>query len=147
MKKSPPVQVAMSPLSGRRWLFVIYAAMIVALLWRLIAAYQIAHGEFAATIFAPHKATDLRTYMELSRQVAAGEFSGPFYYQPFYYSVFLVLCRWISGGSVWMVVIVQALLGALTAGIAGVTAARVAGRVAGAVAAWLTALCTILIFY
>ena len=147
MKKSPPVQVAMPLLSGRRWLLVIYAAMIVALLWRLIAAYQIAHGEFAATIFAPHKATDLRTYMELSRQVAAGEFSGPFYYQPFYYSVFLVLCRWISGGSVWMVVIVQALLGALTAGIAGVTAARVAGRVAGAVAAWLTALCTILIFY
>jgi len=147
MKKTPSVQAAAPPLSGRRWFFAIYGAMLAALLWRLIAAYQIAHGEFAGVVFSPHPATDLRTYMDLARQVACGEFKGPFYYQPFYYSVFLVFCRWISGGSVWMVIFVQALLGAFTAGIAGVTAARVAGKVAGAVAAWLTALCTILIFY
>ena len=147
MKKSPSVQLVSPPLSGRRWLYCIYGAMAAALLWRLIVAWQIADGRFASVIFSPHPATDLRTYMELSKQVAAGEFSGPFYYQPFYYSVFLVLCRWLSNGSVWFVVIVQALLGAFTAGIAGVTAARTSGRTAGAVAAWLTALCTVLIFY
>lgn len=147
IKKAPPAVELDQPMDRRRWLLLIYGAMLLALLWRLIAAWQIGHGEMASSMFSPHPATDLRTYMDLSQKVAAGEFEGPFYYQPFYYSVFLVICRWLSGGSVWMVVIVQALLGAFTVGIAGVTAARAGGRIAGVTAAYLTALCTILVFY
>ena len=85
--------------------------------------------------------------MLLAQQVAEGTFEGPFYYQPFYYSVFLVICRWLSGASVWGVVIAQAVLGAFTAMIAGMSGALIAGRKAGVITAYLTALCSILIFY
>ncbi|MBE6369910.1 MAG: glycosyltransferase family 39 protein [Lentisphaerae bacterium] len=147
MKKTPLVQSNTPLLSKRRYLFWLYGAFFLALALRLAAAWEIAHGAFASSVFLPHEATDLRTYMDLSGQIAAGEFSGPFYYQPFYYSVFLVLCRWISGGSVWAVIILQALLGAFTALLAGLTAARLSGKRAALIAAYLTALCNILIFY
>ena len=136
-----------SAITRRSWHFALYGAGLLALIWRLIAAYEIANGSFAFAIFSPAKATDLHTYMVLAEEVASGKFSGPFYYQPFYYSVFLVLCRWLSGASVWGVVIIQSLLGAATAMLAGLSAARLGGRLAGIISACLTALCTILVFY
>ena len=136
-----------SAITRRSWHFALYGAGLLALIWRLIAAYEIANGSFAFAIFSPAKATDLHTYMVLAEEVASGKFSGPFYYQPFYYSVFLVLCRWLSGASVWGVVIIQSLLGAATAMLAGLSAARLGGRLAGIISASLTALCTILVFY
>ncbi len=136
-----------SAISRRSWYLALYGAGVLALIWRLIAAYEIASGEFAFAIFSPAKATDLHTYMVLAEEIASGKFEGPFYYQPFYYSVFLVLCRWLSGGSVWGVVIIQSLLGAATAMLAGSSAARLGGRLAGIISAYLTALCTILVFY
>ena len=100
MKKTLPDCEKTTSRLWQRFSFILYTAAAVALLLRLITAWQIAHGEFATSIFAPSPATDLRTYMNLAEQIADGKFSGPFYYQPFYYSVFLVLIRWISGGSV-----------------------------------------------
>ena len=147
MKKRPPVMEKKSAISRRSWHIALYGAGILALIWRLIAAYEIASGSFAFAIFSPAKATDLYTYMVLAEEVATGKFSGPFYYQPFYYSIFLVLCRWLSGASVWGVVFIQSLLGAATAVIAGLSAARLGGRLAGIISAYLTALCTILVFY
>ncbi|MBO5924271.1 MAG: glycosyltransferase family 39 protein [Lentisphaeria bacterium] len=147
MKKRPPVMEKKSAISRRSWYFALWGAGVLALAWRLIAAYEIASGGFAYSIFQPAAATDLRTYMVLAEEVATGKFNGPFYYQPFYYSVFLVLCRWISGASVWGVVLIQALLGAFTAMTAGLSAARLGGRIAGLITAYLTALCTILVFY
>ena len=136
-----------SAISRRSWYIALWGAGLLALAWRLITAYEIAHDRYALSIFMPAQATDLRTYMVLAEEVANGKFSGPFYYQPFYYSVFLVLCRWLSGASVWGVVFIQALLGAFTAMTAGLSAARLGGRIAGLTAAYLTALCTILVFY
>ncbi len=147
MKKTPPLLDNTPPVSRRCWYFAIWGAGILALLLRLIAAWEISRSGFAPAIFSPSKATDLRTYMDLAESVATGSFKGVFYYQPFYYSVFLVLCRWISGASVWGVVIIQSLLGAFTAMIAGLSARFLAGRIAGIVCAYLTALCTVLIFY
>ncbi len=147
MKKTPPVKVVTHPLDRRRWFLLLGGAVAVALLWRLVVSWQIASGKMAGSVFLPPETTDLRTYMDLSRAIAAGEFEGPFYYQPFYYSVFLVVARWISGGSVWAVIILQALLGAATTYLAGITACKAAGRIAGVAAAYLTALCTILVFY
>ena len=147
MKKTLPDCEKTTSRLWQRFSFILYTAAAVALLLRLITAWQIAHGEFATSIFAPSPATDLRTYMNLAEQIADGKFSGPFYYQPFYYSVFLVLIRWISGGSVWCVVFVQALLGSFTVLLAGYTARYAAGKTAGITAGILTALCNILIFY
>lgn len=133
--------------SGRRFRFGLWIAALLALLWRLAVSGEIASGRFAGSIFQPSPATDLRTYMDLSRSIVEGTFSGPFYYQPFYYAFFLPCCRILGGGSVWMVIGVQALLGALTAVLAGLTAARLAGRRAGITAALLTAFLTPLVFY
>ena len=147
MKKRPPVVERKSACSRRSWYFILWGAGLLTLLWRLIAAWEISRSGFAYSIFSPPQATDLRTYMVLAEEVATGVFSGPFYYQPFYYSVFLPVCRWLSGASVWGVVFIQALLGAVTAMTAGLSTARLGGKLAGTVAAYLTALCTILIFY
>ncbi|MBE6367643.1 MAG: glycosyltransferase family 39 protein [Lentisphaerae bacterium] len=147
MKKTPPVAGKTLPLNRRRFCWLLLGAAAAALLWRLVVAWQIADGKFSASMFLPAETTDLRTYMELSKSVASGQFEGPFYYQPFYYSVFLVLCRWIFGASVWGVVITQAVLGAGTAYLSGLTAGKIAGKLAGIVAAYLTALCTVLVFY
>ena len=147
MKKRPPVVERKSACSRRSWYFVLWGAGLLTLLWRLITAWEISRSGFAYSIFSPPQATDLRTYMVLAEEVATGVFSGPFYYQPFYYSVFLPICRWLSGASVWGVVFIQALLGAVTAMTAGLSTARLGGKLAGTVAAYLTALCTILIFY
>lgn len=118
----------------------------LALAWRFGVAREIASGPFSGSIFHPSKATDLATYMELGRLVAEGKFTGPFYYQPFYYTVFLPLCR-LFGDSVWIVIAMQAALGALAVVLTGLTAARLAGRKAGSLAALLTALLTPLVFY
>lgn len=147
MKKRPPVVEKKSANFRRSWYFALWGAGVLALVWRLIVAGEIAAGDFASSIFLPAKATDLRTYMVLAEEIATGKFSGPFYYQPFYYSVFLPVCRWLSGASVWGVVIFQALLGAVTAMTAGLSGARLGGKIAGIIAAYLTALCTILVFY
>ena len=147
MKKTPPAVKKTLPDNRRRWLLLIWSAGLLALALRLFTAWEISRGEFASSIFMPSKFTDLRTYMILAQQVAEGTFEGPFYYQPFYYSVFLVICRWLSGASVWGVVIAQAVLGAFTAMIAGMSGALIAGRKAGVITAYLTALCSILIFY
>ncbi len=147
MKKRPPVVEKKSASFRRSWYFVLWGAGLLTLVWRLIAAWEISRSGFAYSIFSPPQATDLRTYMVLAEEIATGKFSGPFYYQPFYYSVFLPVCRWLSGASVWGVVIIQAMLGAVTAMTAGLSGARAGGKIAGSIAAYLTALCTILIFY
>jgi len=129
-----------------RFAAVLAGCALLALLWRLAVAREIADGAFAGSVFHPSRATDLATYMELGRLVAEGKFTGPFYYQPFYYAVFLPFCRFF-GSSVWIVIAAQAVLGALAVALTGVTAARLAGRRAGGLAALLTALLTPLVFY
>ena len=79
MKKTPPVKFEKSPLDRRRWLFLLWGAAALALVWRLITAWEIAAGPFASSVFMPAKATDLRTYMDLAREITEGNFSGPFY--------------------------------------------------------------------
>ena len=56
------------------------------------------------SVYAPSVLTDLATYMKLGREMAAGEYTGPFYYQPFYYAVFLPGCYLLSGGSIGFVI-------------------------------------------
>lgn len=119
-----------------------------ALLLRLGAAAEMAAANGGRnSVFTPSKLSDLATYMELARQVAAGEFSGPFYYQPFYYAVFLPALRLISGGSVWAVIVAQALLGAAAVYLAGLIAAHLWSRRAGIFAAAMTALSAPLLLY
>ena len=134
--------------SGRGFLLILGGIAGCALLLRLgvwaeLGAMNGGHN----SVYTPSVFTDLATYMKLGREIAAGEYSGPFYYQPFYYAVFLPVCYWLSGGSIGFVIFIQSLLGAGTSWFAGLAAARLFGRTAGMVAAGFVAISTPLLLY
>jgi len=99
------------------------------------------------SVFTPSSATDLHTYMRLAEAVFEGKYQGVFYYQPFYYAVFLPGVRLIAGAGVWKVVFCQCLLGGLTAYFAGLAGALLFGRRAGLIAAAFTAVSVPLLLY
>ena len=101
--------------SGRGFLLILGVIALCALFLRLgVWAELGAVNGGRNSVYTPSVFTDLATYMKLGREIAAGEYSGPFYYQPFYYAVFLPVCYWLSGGSIGFVILVQSLLGAGT---------------------------------
>ena len=127
------------------WLVAIAVAIGVGL--RLCVALEL----FAANggvnnMRSPAKVTDMATYIDLAGKIVSGEFRQEFYYQPFYYAVFLPLIR-ILGGGLWAVVLVQIALGGATIWLAGMIGEKIVGRVGGLLAAWLTALSPALMLY
>ena len=89
----------------------------------------------------------MATYKTLSESILKGDFPKEFYYQPFYYAVFLPLIQLVTGPSGFMVVLAQSLCGGLSVLLAGGTAARLAGKKAGLAAAFLLAFSQIAILY
>ena len=70
-----------------------------ALILRLAAALEMALSlDGCNNVLHPLSTSDLATYMTLGRQCAQGMFPETFYYQPWYYAVFLALCNIIGGG-------------------------------------------------
>ena len=96
-------------------------------------------------VTAPSSITDMKTYLDLADGILRGDFPKNFYYQPFYYAVFLPLCR-IAGG-VWMLALAQSVLGGFSVYLAGLCARFCAGRKAGIIAALLAACCGISIYF
>ena len=101
----------------------------------------------ANNMLSPPPASDLHTYIKLGSGIARGEFPKEFYYQPFYYAVFLPLIYLLSGFSLWAVVIIQSLLGGATTFLAGLCGKDLFGRTAGVIAALFTAISTPLLLY
>lgn len=133
---------------GRRFLRNLAWISIAALLLRLGVSAELATINGGNnSVFSPSKLSDLATYMQLARDMAAFQYSGEFYYQPFYYAVFLPVLYLVSGASIWFVIAVQSLLGAGCCWFAGLSAARLFGRNAGYAAAVLTAISTPLLLY
>ena len=95
-------------------------------------------------VTGPSPITDMRTYLDLADGILRGKFPETFYYQPFYYAVFLPLCRI---GGVWLLALVQSLLGGSTVWLAGLCGELSGGRRAGIWAALLSALCAISIYF
>jgi len=136
------------PCSGRGFLLILAAIAGAALLLRLgVWAELGAVNGGRNAVYAPSILTDLATYMKLGHEVAAGEYSGPFYYQPFYYAVFLPACYLVSAGSVGFVIFIQCLLGSVTSFLAGLAGGRLFGKTAGYVAAGFVAISTPLLLY
>lgn len=89
----------------------------------------------------PPVVTDMATYLRLAREIRAGQWPAYFDYQPFYYTIFLPLALLLSpSGSLWPVLLGQALLGSAAVWLTGWSAAQIYGRRAGIVAALLLAL-------
>lgn len=98
-------------------------------------------------MLAPPQASDLHTYIRLGTEIAKGNFPKEFYYQPFYYAVFLPLIYLATNFSLWAVVLIQAILGGATTFLTGLSGKELFGRLAGVIAALFTAISTPLLLY
>ena len=120
----------------------------IALVLRLIAAWEIVSMAGGANnALQPLPTSDLATYMELGKACAGGEFPETFYYQPWYYAVFLPLCYLVSGTSLYMVIFVQALLSGATVFLTGWCGKKIFSDRAGLIAAGICAISSSLILY
>ncbi|MFA5205413.1 MAG: glycosyltransferase family 39 protein [Lentisphaeria bacterium] len=117
---------------GRRFLFWLGLIALAALLLRLGVCWEL-RGQPAMA--APGNGTDMATYRQIAESLLRGHWPSSFYYQPFYYAVFLPLALLAAGGSVWGPALAQCLLGAGSVWFTGLVAARLGGRRAGLLAA------------
>lgn len=99
------------------------------------------------SVQTPWKGTDMATYRRIALEVRDGTCPERFYYQPFYYAVFLPAVHLLTGRSVRGVLLIQALLGTATVWLTGLVGARLFGRRSGLIAAALLALARMPVFY
>lgn len=116
----------------------------LAFLLRLAVSWELAANDPA--VANPSNITDMKSYLLLADGILRGNFPAQFYYQPFYYAVFLPLCRIFTGGPS-VLIFVQSLLGAVTVLLAGLSAGMILGRRAALWSAVLCALSSILIYF
>lgn len=128
-----------------RFLLLLTAIAAAGFLLRLIAGIQLSAADPA--VCAPASVTDMATYKTLSEQILQGTFPKEFYYQPFYYAVFLPLIQLLTGPSDFMVLLAQSLCGGAAVLLTGLAGARIAGKTAGILAAVLLALSRLAILY
>jgi len=98
-------------------------------------------------VASPSKFTDMYTYKLYSEQILKGEYKRDFYYQPFYYAVFLPLIKQCAGFGVWPVILVQCMLSAMTIWFASISSAMLWGRRSGVFTSLFLVFSTILILY
>ncbi|MBO4511407.1 MAG: glycosyltransferase family 39 protein [Victivallales bacterium] len=98
-------------------------------------------------VVKPEYKSDMDNYLQLMRRIWAGNWPDHFEYQPFYYTVFLPICRFIGGDNPWPIMLLQSVLGACTVGFAGLCAAKLFGRIAGIASSLLVALYKLHIFF
>ncbi len=116
----------------------------VAIMLRLIVCVELSA---IPSVTSPPSVTDMATYKQLAQEILAGKFPEVFYYQPFYYAVFLPCVYFFCGAGAWAPMILQSILGGACAWFTGLIAARIFGRTAGLVAAVLVALARQHIFH
>lgn len=132
---------------SQRFLWILGAFALAGFLLRVFVSWEILRADPAA--FQPGAETDMATYLELSSRMLSGAFRGAFYYQPFYYAVFLPLVRivFFFCPAVWAAALAQSVCGAGIIWFSGLSAALLRGRTAGLIAGFLAAFSTLLVFY
>ena len=146
MGKRPRFSAA--PSRGRNFRILLGLTALGAFALRLAVAWELGSVNGGVnSVFTPSPATDLHTYMRLAESVFSGGFREVFYYQPFYYAVFLPAVRLIAGAGVWKVIAAQCLLGGLTAFLTGLAGAMLFGRRAGVIASLFAAVSVPLLLY
>lgn len=128
-----------------RFLLILGVLALAGFAVRLAVSWELGHNDPSS--YAPGPETDMATYLSLSAEIGSGNYSGAFYYQPFYYAVFLPAVRFLFRTDVLAVCVSQALCGLGIIWFAGLGAAWIKGRFAGLCAAFLAAFSTMLTFY
>lgn len=123
---------------------IIAAITAIALILRIIVC--ICFAQLPAVV-NPSVQTDMATYIRLSNEILHGQWPDHFDYQPFYYTVFLPICRMLGGDSPWPSMLLQAILGSVAVWLTGISASKLFGKVSGIAAALLLALSKIHVFY
>ena len=136
----------------RSGVFFVRALTVITLaawLLRLAAAWEMSRaGNGIGNMFTPPPTSDLATYMTLGRACASGDFPAEFYYQPYYYAVFLsAIYRTFGGAAIGAVIVIQSILSAATVFLTGWCGRKVFSGRAGLLAAALTAVSSSLILY
>lgn len=111
---------------------------------RLVTGLEL---QSTSAVSDPASTTDMATYIRLADEVLEQKLPEHFYYQPFYYAVFLPAIMFVCGTITVPLIIAQAILGTATVWLSGIVAARIFGRVAGLTAALLLTLYRPHIFY
>ena len=134
-------------ITKKKFFIALGAVSLLGFLLRIGVSTELVHTY--APVTKPSHLTDMYTYQELSREVLEGTYdiAGGFYYQPFYYTVFLPLVYKIGGFTHWSVIVAQSLLGLGTIWVSGIAFARIFGKTTGLITAFLTATNRYLIFY
>ena len=125
----------------RRWLWAIVLAAVVV---RLIVCFELSE---TLAVVHPSKATDMATYQTLAREILHGDLPKVFYYQPFYYAVFLPAIYAVCGAGTWGPMLAQVTIGGATVLLVGIVGARLFGRRVGLLAAALLAVARFHVFY
>lgn len=132
-------------LNKRSFSIAILVILILAFLLRLAVSCELVINDPQVT--NPGKYTDMFTYKVYSEQVVEGKYNGAYYYQPFYYAVFLPSIKYLFGFTIWPVILSQILLAVLTIWFAALASAMLWGRRAGVITSLLLAFSSILILY
>ncbi len=132
----------------RKFTYILLALAIAAFAVRLAVSIELAgfNNGFNQVTY-PSSATDMAVYQGLAAKIVNGTFKEVFYFQPFYYAFFLPFIKLTFGDSVWALIVIQSILGALTVFLTGQCAALLWNRAAGIIAATLTMLSAALILY
>ncbi len=129
----------------RKNLLIISLAALLLRIWAVFSAAAANNG--INSMMTPSPLSDLYTYWDLSGEILSGTFSGEFYYQPFYYAVFLPAVRFIFPDTQLAAALVQAFLGAAAVFFTGLCARYIFSRRAGIWTALLMAFSNALILY
>ena len=72
------------------------------------------------SILLPPSTLDSGVYLTLSNDILSGSYKGAYYFQPFYYAVFLPIVRFFFQNSLWFVILIQCLLGGISVYLTGI---------------------------
>ena len=128
----------------RNVVLTIAAIALITLVIRISVCYGLSDSQ---AVRNPSVQTDMATYGRLSAEICNGKWPDHFDYQPFYYTIFLPLCRMVGGDNPWVYMTLQAILGALAVWLTGITTAKLFGKVQGIAAALLLCFSKIHVFY
>ena len=126
--------------------YFLWGITFLGMIFRFIVSFELLQNDPATT--SPMKESDMATYIRIADGILQGKLPDTFYYQPFYYTVFLPLCRFAGSASgPAITAILQTLLGGGIIFFAGKCAMRTAGVFAGLAASILAAFSSILIYF
>jgi len=129
----------------RNYILSILVILAVAFVLRLGVSFELLKKD--SQVSSPSSVTDMATYRELSEKIFDGRFDEAFYYQPFYYAVFLPLIILFFGKGVVPVIVVQSVISSITVLFIFLSASMLKGRRSGIFAGLLAAFSSCLCIY